>query len=904
MNINFLQSNQTTVWLKTVLIAALLTTSCSTDSEQIDLLSNDSSALSAESVELPIHGIISDTEQDEDSFIELAIDDDEDSKWLAFGEEINVDLDLNNIQLVDFINISFFDGDDKAHEFEVFALVNGSFERIGGATSSGTNTRLITYDLTNTETNSLRIVFRGNDEDLANGVNDIEVWGTLLDRELVPESNQNAFITDTSDADTGELRLNLSETVAVGTMSVTISKEATQNGFINLSGASTSRPNALIDMRINDSNGYEFTESGDSVNAFADFPDFVNDELVEVVISWDATNAAGPTVLVTIDGQAVTSEAFLSESQDPSSIADGVRTVQFRLGGNSSFDDSGAGMLVDNLKVYDTSSGTPVIVFEDDFESYTAGNSLDPDAATANVAPILDAISDVSSPYRNNSFQVTVQGDVEPIVEGPVSLQNAFITDTSDADTGELRLNLNETVAVGMMSVTISKDATQNGFVNLSGASTSRPNALIDMRINDSSGYQFTESGDSVNAIADFPDFVNNELVELVISWNATNEAGPSVFVTIDGQAVTSEAFLSESLDPSSIAAGVRTVQFRLGGNSSFDATGAGMLVDNLKVYDLSSGTPVIVFEDDFESYTAGNSLDPDAATAIVAPIADAIFDTTSPYRNNSFQVIVQGEGDGTDPVIIDEPIEVDPIDFEPGKEDIIKSSPFGFNDIFVGDDFQVDNDGDGAHNWNAREYDEEPFDNGFDVTDFIFVTDNRLILQSPNSLHNENENASRRRAEYRDQEEISLDDAHSMDFVFDIENYDNSSELIMAQLHNDNTGARRPYITVLAEDGEIRSQRTNAPTGSRSLRSEEVIPFRIDSRYRITIESAAGDRSIYVRIINLTTGEQSESTFEFVEDWSPLNGDFYWKFGAYMPDGGSTNTRMRMESIEITGQQ
>ena len=183
-------------------------------------------------------------------------------------------------------------------------------------------------------------------------------------------------------------------------------------------------------------------------------------------------------------------------------------------------------MLVDNLKVYDTSSGTPVIVFEDDFESYTAGNSLDPDAATASAGPIAGAVSDENSPYRNNSFQVIVQGDVEPVepvIEEPVSFQNAFITDTSDADTGELRLNLNESVAVGMMSVTVSKEATQNGFVNLSGTSTSRANALIDMRINDSSGYQFTESGDSVNALANFPDFVNNELVEVVISWDATN---------------------------------------------------------------------------------------------------------------------------------------------------------------------------------------------------------------------------------------------------------------------------------------------------------------------------------------------------------------------------------------------
>jgi len=140
------------------------------------------------------------------------------------------------------------------------------------------------------------------------------------------------------------------------------------------------------------------------------------------------------------------------------------------------------------------------------------------------------------------------------------------------------------------------------------------------------------------------------------------------------------------------------------------------------------------------------------------------------------------------------------------------------------------------------------------------------------------------------------------MDFIFDIQNYDNESELIMAQLHNDSPDARRPYITVLSEDGTIRLQRTNAPTGSSSLRSDQTIPFRAGNQYRITIESESGDRSIYARIINLGTDEQAEMTFDFVEDWSDLNGTFYWKFGSYMPDGGSTETQMRMESIDITG--
>ena len=225
-------------------------------------------------------------------------------------------------------------------------------------------------------------------------------------------------------------------------------------------------------------------------------------------------------------------------------------------------------------------------------------------------------------------------------------------------------------------------------------------------------------------------------------------------------------------------------------------------------------------------------------------------------------------------------------------------SSPFSFSNIFEGDDFQVDNDGNGAHNWDVDEYEEDPEDNGFDIRDFIFVSNNRLILECPNGSDDD-----RRRAEFRDQENIDLDDFHRMDFTFDIRNYNNRSELIMAQLHNDNSNARRPYITIVAENGEIRLQRTNGPSGSSTQTASRTIPFRANDRYRVRINSQEGTRSVFVRIINLDTDERAQNTFSFASDWDDLDGNFYWKFGAYMPDGGSSNTQMRVERINIMGQ-
>ena len=220
--------------------------------------------------------------------------------------------------------------------------------------------------------------------------------------------------------------------------------------------------------------------------------------------------------------------------------------------------------------------------------------------------------------------------------------------------------------------------------------------------------------------------------------------------------------------------------------------------------------------------------------------------------------------------------------------------TPWEFDSSYSSrDDFQVDNDGNGAHNWDEDDYEDDPNDNGFDIRDYIYVDGSRLILQCPNGN-------GRRRAEYRDQTNIDMDRRNRMDLTFDIRNYNNNSELIMAQLHNDDSRARRPYATVVAEDGRIRLQRTNAPSGSSTTTASETIPFRQNDRYRIRMETRNGTRNLEVRIDNLDTGERARNTFSFDSDWSALDGDFYWKHGAYMPDGGSNNTRMRVETISF----
>jgi len=81
--------------------------------------------------------------------------------------------------------------------------------------------------------------------------------------------------------------------------------------------------------------------------------------------------------------------------------------------------------------------------------------------------------------------------------------------------------------------------------------------------------------------------------------------------------------------------------------------------------------------------------------------------------------------------------------------------TPWDFDSSYsTNDDMQVDNDGNGSHNWDEDDYEDDPNDNGFDVRDYIYVDgSDRLILQCPRGS-----GGSGRRAEYRDQTNIDLD--------------------------------------------------------------------------------------------------------------------------------------------------
>ena len=75
-----------------------------------------------------------------------------------------------------------------------------------------------------------------------------------------------------------------------------------EDGFINLSDGSTSRCNALVDIRIDDNNGFSFTE--DFTTATPNWPTYVPEAFYEFQIDWDGS-VTPPLITVSINGSVV-----------------------------------------------------------------------------------------------------------------------------------------------------------------------------------------------------------------------------------------------------------------------------------------------------------------------------------------------------------------------------------------------------------------------------------------------------------------------------------------------------------------------------------------------------------------------------------------------------------------------
>jgi VCBS repeat-containing protein len=251
-------------------------------------------------------------------------------------------------------------------------------------------------------------------------------------------------ISDTGN-DTGEIKFSVNN-LRQGKLSVSFYKEVTlgsdgnvKDAYIALYGSSGSSSESLMDLRIqgsqNDGAGNTIaprflvrnTENAAYPGTIVTAP-FVEEQFYQLEITWDMD--ATEQLTIKVNGEVMGGGSFATAAVvDPDFnnldqwFADGVKTIQFRLGDNDRTIPFGS-FFVDNIRVYSDVAGT-VLVFADDFEGYSEGNTLDEG-------------NSVYSPAIYSEVVVFDSGDgnVEPTPAVFFGLSGTLASDATDALTG------------------------------------------------------------------------------------------------------------------------------------------------------------------------------------------------------------------------------------------------------------------------------------------------------------------------------------------------------------------------------------------------------------------------------------------------------------------------------------
>jgi VCBS repeat-containing protein len=450
-----------------------------------------------------------------------------------------------------------------------------------------------------------------------------------------------AQISDSVDSDTGELYYKFSSGVTTGKLSLSIlyGEDETETAYISLYDTEGSTKSLIGELALNEgeyglrvntftdgSVPSKSTSASSSIDTDAiDAPNFTPGEWIDVVMTWDtsSTTDAG-TYSVIIDE--VTYGPFVSQHPTPGVLVESM-TIRLSSNGGTSTD----AIYVNDLNIYSDVDGTAVIL-EENFEGFTLGDSLE---------------EGDSSPFGSRTFESVVviygaddatDGDGEggagevgdDPTPGTAGNKIVVITDTDTEDTGELRVKLStsDIIVKGKMTASFSKTAStactldssvKDAYVGLYGSSTSSYDAIVDLRIDGSdydTAYAIRKnnvSGDKTVDIAGIT-FSADTWTKVEVTWDATDATdttAPLISLSLDGTAVTTEAWNSYSATPSTIKDGAQTFTFRLGDNGA-NIPDCKFRVDNIKIYSTdTAGTDTLEFQDNFESYADGDSLNP-----------------------------------------------------------------------------------------------------------------------------------------------------------------------------------------------------------------------------------------------------------------------------------------------------
>ncbi len=302
------------------------------------------------------------------------------------------------------------------YDFTNSSVVNGITDRsftsswdFGGDGNSTDENPSHTFSAEGTYTVTLTVTATDGVEDMTTET--IEVTAPKNRYAVITDSFGDDNLNADGKTDTGELRF-LTDSIQTGrvTFMYRVAEGPgmdIQDGFINVSGSSTTGDFALVEVRLKDDAPHGFREgASDDALAEAVFPEGMANVWVPIEVSWAADRVNLPTFSVTIGDQTVITDAISTTNggsgDEPghfAAVIDGAHNFQWKYGSNSSISD---GMFhIDDIVIYSSDSGTETIVFEDDFQARTAGENLNPGTDVEN--PL--------TPYHPNTTDAVVGED-------------------------------------------------------------------------------------------------------------------------------------------------------------------------------------------------------------------------------------------------------------------------------------------------------------------------------------------------------------------------------------------------------------------------------------------------------------------------------------------------------------
>ncbi|PMO56413.1 hypothetical protein BCT06_03670 [Vibrio breoganii] len=404
--------------------------------------------------------------------------------------------------------------------------------------------------------------------------------------------NNYVQIIDTSESDTGELRLKLSdndlEPITSGRLTLDLTHQLdedsvgdanSKNAYVSFYASGTSTSNMHGEIAL-EAGKIKYRDNNEDLIEIVG--SYTEGEELKIEANWD-------------DGVFNFKVNDVQHSYASNEIPENgpVEVISVRLGDNSSTNNYE--VLADNLEVYSNDSGSETLVFGDNFDSYAVGTVLN------------------TKPYNSYSSEAVVRGDTPP-PPAPLPTENqvAAITDQDETDTGELRYKFDSGMTTGTHKVSMYYDAneTESAYVSLFDQANSTSSLIGELKIDEG---KITLRGEATWEAS----FVPGTWIDLEMSWDTSSvDSVGSYTVKING--VDQGSFNSQNVTPG-VEVTATTIKF----SSNAGTAATTLYVDDYAVYSDVAATTEL-FSDDYESYSVGADLN-----------------TSGSYNSSTFSAVV-----------------------------------------------------------------------------------------------------------------------------------------------------------------------------------------------------------------------------------------------------------------------